>query len=108
MTSADIGASSAQARSVQAFYLAESGLEVEQRRWAQNLNWYRSATVRISTRQACRRLGRDLHCLRQFAGDSPEVKLSAVATQLPCTPQIDFPSVVHCRLMRISLPEPSL
>jgi hypothetical protein len=30
--------------SVQAFYLAESGLEVEQRRWAQNLNWYRSAT----------------------------------------------------------------
>jgi len=44
MVSADIGASSAQARSVQAFYLAESGLEVEQRRWAQNLSWYRSAT----------------------------------------------------------------
>jgi hypothetical protein len=44
MTSADIRASSEQAQSVQAFFLAESGLEVEQRRWAQNLNWYRSAT----------------------------------------------------------------
>ena len=30
--------------SAQALYLAESGLEIEQRRWAQNLNWYRSAS----------------------------------------------------------------
>jgi hypothetical protein len=30
--------------SMQAFYQADSGLEYEQRRWAQNLNWYRSAT----------------------------------------------------------------
>jgi hypothetical protein len=29
---------------VQAFFLSESGLEFEQRRWAQNLDWYRSAT----------------------------------------------------------------
>ena len=29
---------------MQAFFFAESGLELEQRRWAQNLNWYRSAT----------------------------------------------------------------
>lgn len=29
--------------SMQALFLAESGLEVEQRRWAQNLDWYRSA-----------------------------------------------------------------
>jgi hypothetical protein len=44
MSSADVRSSSGHAQSVQAFYLAESGLEVEQRRWAQNLNWYRSAT----------------------------------------------------------------
>ncbi len=30
--------------SMHAFFIAESGLEYEQRRWAQNLNWYRSAT----------------------------------------------------------------
>jgi hypothetical protein len=30
--------------SMQAFYQADSGLEFEQRRWAQNLDWYRSAT----------------------------------------------------------------
>lgn len=30
--------------SMQALFFAESGLEFEQRRWAQNLNWYRSAT----------------------------------------------------------------
>lgn len=29
--------------SMQALFVAESGLEYEQRRWAQNLNWYRSA-----------------------------------------------------------------
>ena len=29
---------------MQAFFFAESGLEFEQRRWAQNLNWYRSTT----------------------------------------------------------------
>jgi len=44
MTSSDVRSSAAHAQSVQAFYLAESGLEVEQRRWAQNLNWYRSTT----------------------------------------------------------------
>lgn len=36
-------ASGARLGSMQAFFLAESGLEYEQRRWAQNLNWYRSA-----------------------------------------------------------------
>ena len=30
--------------SMQALYQADSGLEFEQRRWAQNLDWYRSAT----------------------------------------------------------------
>ena len=30
--------------SMQALYQADSGLEFEQRRWAQNLNWYRSTT----------------------------------------------------------------
>lgn len=30
--------------SMQALFQAESGLEFEQRRWTQNLNWYRSAT----------------------------------------------------------------
>ena len=30
--------------SMQAFFEAESGLEFEQRRWAQNLDWYRTAT----------------------------------------------------------------
>ncbi len=30
--------------SMQALFQAESGLEFEQRRWAQNLDWYRSAT----------------------------------------------------------------
>ena len=29
---------------MQAFFFAESGLEYEQRRWAQNLDWYRSTT----------------------------------------------------------------
>lgn len=30
--------------SMRAFFIAEGGLEVDQRRWAQNLEWYRSAT----------------------------------------------------------------
>ena len=30
--------------SVRALFEADSGLEYEQRRWAQNLDWYRSAT----------------------------------------------------------------
>jgi hypothetical protein len=44
LVSGDIKSGATTQASVQAFYLAESGLEVEQRRWAQNLNWYRSAT----------------------------------------------------------------
>ena len=35
---------SAHLGSMQALFQAESGLEFEQRRWAQNLEWYRSAT----------------------------------------------------------------
>jgi hypothetical protein len=37
-------ATASRAGAMQALFLAESGLEVEQRRWAQNLNWYRSAS----------------------------------------------------------------
>lgn len=44
MVSSDVKSSADTMGSVQAFYLAESGLEFEQRRWAQNLDWYRSAT----------------------------------------------------------------
>jgi len=44
MVSSDAKSSADTQGSVQAFYLAESGLEYEQRRWAQNLDWYRSAT----------------------------------------------------------------
>lgn len=44
MVSSDVKSSANTLGSVQAFYLAESGLEFEQRRWAQNLDWYRSAT----------------------------------------------------------------
>ena len=44
MVSSDVRSSADTLGSAQAFYLAESGLEIEQRRWAQNLNWYRSAT----------------------------------------------------------------
>lgn len=36
-------ASGSHVGSMQALFLAESGLEYEQRRWGQNLNWYRSA-----------------------------------------------------------------
>lgn len=36
-------ASGSHVGSMQALFVAESGLEFEQRRWAQNLNWYRSA-----------------------------------------------------------------
>jgi hypothetical protein len=43
--------------SMQALFLAESGLEVEQRRWAQNLNWYRSATDPNPTAPAAQALG---------------------------------------------------
>ena len=44
MLSSDVKSGASSLGSAQALYLAESGLEVEQRRWAQNLNWYRSAT----------------------------------------------------------------
>jgi hypothetical protein len=44
MVSSDVKSSADTQGSVQAFFLAESGLEYEERRWAQNLNWYRSAT----------------------------------------------------------------
>lgn len=44
MVSSDVKSGASTLGSTQAFYLAESGLEFEQRRWAQNLNWYRSAT----------------------------------------------------------------
>lgn len=44
LVSSDVKSSADTLGSVQALYLAESGLEVEQRRWAQNLTWYRSAT----------------------------------------------------------------
>jgi hypothetical protein len=37
-------ASGSRLGSMQALFVAESGLEYEQRRWAQNLNWYRSTT----------------------------------------------------------------
>lgn len=37
-------ASGSHVGAMRALFLAESGLEAEQRRWAQNLNWYRSAT----------------------------------------------------------------
>lgn len=37
-------ASGSHVGSMQAFFEAESGLEFEQRRWAQNLEWYRSTT----------------------------------------------------------------
>ena len=37
-------ASGSHVGSMQALFQAESGLEYEQRRWAQNLEWYRSAT----------------------------------------------------------------
>ena len=37
-------ASGSHVGSMQALFQAESGLEFEQRRWAQNLEWYRSAT----------------------------------------------------------------
>ena len=44
MVSSDAKSGAYTLGSVQAFYAAESGLEFEQGRWAQNLNWYRSAT----------------------------------------------------------------
>jgi len=44
MVASDVRSGASGLGSAQALYLAESGLEVEQRRWAQNLNWYRSAT----------------------------------------------------------------
>ncbi len=43
--------------SMQAFFLADSGLEVEQRRWAQNLDWYRSTTDPNPTAPVAQALG---------------------------------------------------
>lgn len=43
--------------STQAFFLAEGGLEAEQRRWAQNLEWYRSATDPTPAAPAAQALG---------------------------------------------------
>lgn len=43
--------------SMQALFLAESGLEVEQRRWAQNLDWYRSAADPDPAAPAAQALG---------------------------------------------------
>jgi hypothetical protein len=42
---------------MQALFLAESGLEAEQRRWAQNLNWYRSASDPNPAAPAAQALG---------------------------------------------------
>ena len=44
MLASDVKSSTGSLGSAQALYLAESGLEVEQLRWGQNLNWYRSST----------------------------------------------------------------
>ncbi len=43
--------------SMQAFFLADSGLEAEQRRWAQNLDWYRSTIDPNPTAPAAQALG---------------------------------------------------
>ena len=43
--------------SMQALFEADSGLEFEQRRWAQNQNWYRSATDPSSSTAAAQTLG---------------------------------------------------
>ncbi len=43
--------------SMQALFLAESGLEFEQRRWAQNLDWYRSTTDPNPAAPAAQALG---------------------------------------------------
>ncbi len=43
--------------SMQAFFLAESGLESENLRWAQNLNWYRSTTDPNPTAPVAQPLG---------------------------------------------------
>lgn len=57
MVSADVKSGTDTQGSVQAFYLAESGMEFEQRRWAQNLNWYRSATDPNPAAAAAQSLG---------------------------------------------------
>lgn len=44
LTTGNVLTSASHATSAQALYLAESGLEFEQRRLAQNLDWYRSST----------------------------------------------------------------
>ena len=51
-----MGAAS-RAGSMQAFFLAEAGLEHEQRRWAQNLEWYRSAVDPIPVAPVAQALG---------------------------------------------------
>ncbi len=45
------------AGAMQALFLAEGGLEAEQRRWAQNLNWYRSASDPNPAAPAAQALG---------------------------------------------------
>ena len=57
MVSSDVKSSADTQGSVQAFYLSGSGLEFEQRRWAQNLNWYRSATDPNPSSAAAQALG---------------------------------------------------
>lgn len=43
--------------SMQAFFIAEGGLEYEQRRWSQNLNWYRSTSDPDPSAPAAQALG---------------------------------------------------
>jgi hypothetical protein len=50
-------ASGSHAGSMQALFLAESGLEYEQRRWGQNLNWYRSGNDPNPSAPAAQALG---------------------------------------------------
>lgn len=50
-------AGASHAGSMQALFLAESGLEHEQRRWAQNLDWYRSASDPDPAAPAAQALG---------------------------------------------------
>ena len=57
MFSSDVKSGASTLGSTQAFYLAESGLEIEQRRWAQNLNWYRSTTDPNPSAAAAQALG---------------------------------------------------
>lgn len=50
-------ASATRLGSTQAFFLAESGLEYDQRRWAQNLDWYRSSNDPNPTAPAAQGVG---------------------------------------------------